>query len=536
MTTSTGRRRVKRLLATAVTGILLADLAVVALTQPQVTAHPVDGPALSAADHHGQALLDGVGDFEDIARSQRRIDDRAGERDPSGRSGAGGRVVVHRAGGRRIRLGSAYALLHRTGVLGIEPTIGVLRDGSVIVQGMGPDAEYSVIMRSRDAGRTFTDVTPRTAGRPTHAQSQDPYLYVEPRTGRVFTTDYAGCGLLSHSDNGGQSWTTDPPICSALTDHQTIFGGPPATSRPTGYPHVVYYCAATLLALNVSSTSSGCEKSTDGGQTFAPTGGLAFTPRPQYDDEGAPAGICTGLVGHGTVGPDGSVYLPKTCERPLLSISRDEGRTWEVVTIPTTLGVNTGAAGLPDHEAAVGVDARGVVYYTWMGRDRLPYLVTSRDRGRTWSTPLMVAAPGINEANIPSLAVTPGGRLAIAYMGTTTSPGRPFINDSCGLCPNLTAPYAETTWNGYITVSDNPLSPNPTFQSVSINAPADPLTVGQCGPFRCQQQFDFDDVQFGPDGTPWAVFSDGCDSDAALVCESLGEAVVGRIAGLPRHG
>lgn len=127
--------------------------------------------------------------------------------------------------------------------------------------------------------------------------------------------------------------------------------------------------------------------------------------------------------------------------------------------------------------------------------------------------------------------MTPGGRLAVSYMGSTNSPGRPFINDSCGLCPNLTP---ASTWNGYITVSDNPLSPNPVFQSVSVNAPADPLTVGSCGPFRCQQQFDFDDVQSGPDGTPWAVFSDGCDEDHD--CVTIGEAVVGRIAGLPKRG
>jgi hypothetical protein len=258
-----------------------------------------------------------------------------------------------------------------------------------------------------------------------------------------------------------------------------------------------------------------------------------------YDAEGTLAGVCTGLIGHGTVGPDGSVYLPKTCDVPLVLVSRDEGATWQTIEIPTALGVNTTSLGIPDHEAAVAVDGRGVVYYTWMGRDRLPYLVTSRDGGRTWSRPMMVGAPGVNEANIPAIAVTAGGRVAISYMGTTTSPGKPFPNDSnCLLtsttCPSATDDYVDTTWNGYITVSDDPLAKNPTYTSVSVNAESDPLTVGECGPFRCQQQYDFDDVQLGADGTPWAVFSDGCDQD--LICESLGEAVVGHIVGLPRHG
>ncbi|HVE63424.1 MAG TPA: sialidase family protein [Mycobacteriales bacterium] len=530
--------RIRRLVAGAAAVTLGVDLAAVALASQ--SGQRVAPPPAVSLDHHGQALIGGVGDWQDIRNAQDRIAARAESRDPSGRRGAGGRVVVHHAGGRRIRQGSAYALLHRTGTLGVEPTLGVLGDGSVFVQGVTRDpALRSVVLRTRDGGRTFTDVSPKVGGRYVHASTQDPYLYAEPRTGRVFTNDFVGCGLTSRSDDGGASWTTFPPLCSHLTDHQNLFGGPPVTSRPTGYPHVLYYCAVTLPALN-TGTSAGCDKSVDGGTTFVPTGSLAFTPRLQYNDEGKLNTYCTGLIGHGTVGPDGTVYVPKTCSEPLLLVSRDEGLTWQTIAIPTKVGVNTDRYGRPDHESAVGVDAKGIVYYTWIGRDRLPYLVTSRDGGRTWSRPLMVGAPGVNETNIPALAVSPGGRVAISYMGSKTSPGAPFPNDStCELftgdtsCRSTTSDYLDTTWNGYITVTDDPLRARPTFTSVSINDEADPLTIGECGPFRCQQQYDFDDVQLGPDGTPWAVFSDGCDVD--LFCESLGEAVVGRIAGLPRH-
>lgn len=518
----------------AVSVVSIATFVLMQGGQPTVRA-PEGRSAAETSAHHGQLLLAQVGDLTSHARALRRIEAAAAKRDPSGRAGSGGRVVVHRAGGGRIGPGSAHALLHRTGAPGAEPTIGVLPDGSVLIQALASKGVVrSVVLRTRDGGRTFVDVTPRTNGEQTHALTLDPYLYVEPRTGRIFTTDFVGCGLVSSSDDGGERWATSPPLCSELADHQTVFGGPPVSSTTKGYPELVYYCAASLVAVNRGSTSTACEKSTDGGNTFVPTGRPAFAPQPRYDDEGTVAGICTGLVGHGAVGPDGSVYLPKTCERPLLAVSRDEGSTWLTIAIPTSLGVNTDAVGEPDHEAAVAVDARGVIYYSWMSRTRLPYLTTSRDGGRTWSPALMVGAPGINEAVLPGLAVTPGGRVAISYMGTKNSPGHPFPNDSCpGLnCPRANR-YTNTTWNGYITVSDNPLSADPTFSSVSINDEADPLVVGQCGPFRCQQQADFNDVQFGPDGTPWAAFVDGCDPK--LRCESRGEAVVGRIVGLPRH-
>jgi len=463
--------------------------------------------------------------------------------DPTGRAGAGGRVVVHQAGARHGRPGTAYALLHRTGRIGVEPTLGVLRNGTVFVQVFSDsDQGDPVILKTFNQGRSFQDVSPRNGTSSNHPTSEDPYLYVEPRTGAVFTTDYVGCGEISSTRDQGESWSLPTLTCSNLADHQNLFGGPPVTSRPTDYPHVLYYCAVTLLALN-KGTSAGCTKSVDGGKVFTETGGLAFTPEPQYDRQGRLMGWCSGLVGHGVVGPDGTVFLPKACSDPLLLVSRDEGLTWTKVRLPTTLGVNTDQYGFPDHETAVAVDARGVVYYAWMGRDRMPYLMTSRDRGRSWAKPLMVAPPGVNETVMPALAVTPGGRVAMAYMGTKESPGPPFPNDSsCYIhdgtlftgCAPENIPYLDVRWSSYITVSDNPLSADPTFTSVSINDERDPLTVGTCGPFRCQQQYDFGDVQMGPDGTPWSVFVDACDVN--LTCDAMGRAVVGRIAGLPRHG
>ncbi len=517
-----------------------ARRATVALSLAGLCLTSVAATAGGELPYRGQAANAPVGAAPELAAARAALG--AEPRDPSGRAGSGGRAVVHRSGARAPRVSStAQARLHRTGHFGIEPTIGVLRNGWLFVQAISQARPLrSLVLRSRNGGRTFDDVSPRNGDSPTHPTTQDPYLYVEPRTGTVFTNDYVGCGQTSSTRNGAESWSLPSLTCSNLADHQTLFGGPPVTSTTVGYPEVLYYCAVTLVALN-KGTSAGCTKSLDGGATFAPTGALAFTPEEQRDSEGRVMGWCSGLIGHGTVGPDGTVYLPKACSSPYLLVSRNEGLTWTKVTLPTSLGVNTDMFGFPDHEAAVAVDARGVVSYLWMARNRMPYLMTSRNRGATWSRPLMVAPPGVNETVMPALAVTPGGRVAMAYLGTRESPGRPFPNDSdCYLhdgdllfrCP-IDSAYARVRWNSYLTVTDDPLRADPTFTSVSINDPNDPLTVGECGPFRCQQQYDFGDVQMGPDGTPWSVFVDGCNEERR--CRSTGEAIVGRIVGLPRH-
>ena len=270
-----------------------------------------------------------------------------------------------------------------------------------------------------------------------------------------------------------------------------------------------------------------------------PTGSPAWSPTPYTPDEGQPQGLCNGLIGHGTTGPDGTVFLPKNCDTPFLLVSTDEGASWVRRPVPTRYGVTRGPIGFPDHEAAVAVEGRGTVYLAWVARNRKPYLVTSRDQGRHWSTPRDVAPPGVNETSQPALAVTPGGRVAVSYMGTTTSPGRPFPDDStCPLygttCKDASARYHDTSWTAYVTVSDDATSADPWFTSAPLTDPETaPLTRGECEPLRCQQQYDFGDVQLGPDGSPWLARVDGCTTETR--CTSVGELVLGRLVGLPRH-
>ena len=394
-------------------------------------------------------------------------------------------TVAHRAGGIPVAgkvKRSPRAVAHYTGFDGWEPTLGLTSNGHIF-------APFSVdvccglneVLRSRDGGDTWEMASPKLPnGDNTHLVSADPYIYVDPKTDRVFTIDLTlACSMLSFSDDGGDTWTTNPLACGQpINDHQTLFSGPPIDSAPAGYPQVLYYCFNHLALL-----SSFCSKSLDGGLTFVPTGTPAHgRVDPSSTDSSIPF-VCGGTTGHGVVGPDGAVYLPRVdCDQPWLAISRDEGRTWERIQV-----ADNGGQG---HEAGVAVDDKDNIYMTWTSdQENLPYLSVSRDQGETWSEPLMVGAPGLAQGVLPGIAVGGPGQIALVYMGTDS-------------------PDA-TYWNGYVTTTTDALSPEPIFHTARIGTAQDPLTFASCL-HRCESLGDFFDVVVAPDGKVWAALVDGC--------------------------
>jgi hypothetical protein len=443
-------------------------------------------------------------------------------------------VIAHRADA--IPTGDSFDVhpcLHPTGIDSDEPTIGVTEDGAIFTNGFvsGPEE----VVRSTDGAQTWKRVSPRPFGQSSHPGSADPYLYVDKRTSRLFMVDYGfACSVISFSDDRGKSWANSLAGCGQ-GDHESLFAGPPVTSRPRGYPNVVYYCAVTG-GISIIGLSSACSKSLDGGRTFIPTGLPAFQddPRQPTGDQGI-RGMCDGFHGHGVVSADGTVYLPRGwCGQPWLAISKNEGLTWRRVQVAAN-GMTVSEAGSRGHEAGVAVDGNGFLYYVWTARNRLPYLAISRNGGATWSSPMMIAAPGVKEATMPGIDVGADGRIAIVYLGSTDSPGRPFIERplclrdlvGCAIAGmhdvfnayevgvtvdrEISKRYRDTTWNGYITISLDPLVPNPLLLSASVNDPQDPLARGLCGPDpnRCGVG-DFFDIVVAPDGTPWASMVDSC--------------------------
>jgi hypothetical protein len=445
-----------------------------------------------------------------------------------GQVGSGHGAVTYKSGGRRARqAGKPDARLFRTGYGGWEPTLGLSEEGTIFYAARNSNVDPEPL-RSKDGGRTWTAVPPKTAGMRRHQTSLDPYLWVDRSTGRVFTSDIGPtitCSPLSFSDNAGESWETT--LACGATDHQNVFGGPPppGAARPEGYPNVVYFCAISGGALADTSTFTGCSRSLDGGATFVPTDEPAFPPRTSPGTTDWP--YCDGGSGHGIVDAEGTAYVPRAwCREPYVAISRDEGDSWEQVQVSDKLTPASEEEASGPHEAGVAADSEGNLFFTWVAEDHHPYLAVSRDGGRTWGEPLDVLPPGVDRVSAFTASVDAGGpgKVAAVLMGTEDPP------DTAS---------EETTWNGYVVTSATALGRDPTFFAAAVNDPdTNALWRGDCGDVRCGNIGDFLDVVVGPDGDPHAALVDSCPGDQDectdfTVTTPRGEAVLSRVVGGP---
>ena len=421
---------------------------------------------------------------------------------------SGGRAVAHRDG-KPVRAGSVpTATTFSVGGHALEPTLGLDDEGKIYYAAAGFNQfglAGTTVLRSDNGGASWKVTSPRLAGQDLHPVSLDPYVWVDDlgkKKERIFTIDLTvACSYMSFSDDQGATWTTNPLACGRpVNDHQTLFSGPPASSTTVNYPNILYYCWNDVA-------SSACSKSLDGGLTFHPTGAPAYEGYEEgSQDPGffGQSGFCGGLHGHGAVGPDGTVYLPREyCGKPVLAISKDEGLTWERVVVSNIRSISQPKEGA-GHPSVV-TDSKGNIYYTWIAaQNRLPFMSVSKNGGKSWSKPVMIGAPGLKETNLPQIDARGPGKVAIVYYG---SPNSPF--PKCALeCE--AKHYGKTKWNGYLTISANALDKNPTFYTGTVNDPADPLVRTRCGPGRCQQVFDFIDVEIGRDGIAYGAFVDSC--------------------------
>ena len=391
-----------------------------------------------------------------------------------------------------------------------EPTLGVDAKGDVYTVAAAFDAlpgnppknePRTFVMRSTDGARTFTEDSPQQAGVRSQNVSTDPYIYVEPTTGRVFDIDLQGVNgaHLSYTDDGGKTWTESLLTTTGVNDHQTLFAGP----LPEGggllplsdpqFQKVLYYCTNGIAY-------GSCARSYDGGRTFtqADQTGYEFVNPGYLLDIDHNEGVCGSLHGHGVTDGSGRVFIPRGyCNIPMMAISEDAGTTFTDVKVADV--------SISGQQASVAVDKIGNLYYVFQdARHNQPYLTISRDHGRHWGTPLMIAPPGVNETDFPTIDVGDPGKIAITFPGTTSDLGH----------KDKTRP-----WNSYVVVSTDALSRNPLFLSNIANPKNDPVARGDCHG-RCGRMYDFLDIVSAP-GDQGRIFATAVDTCTAyLSCNS----------------
>jgi hypothetical protein len=448
-------------------------------------------------------------------------------------------AIAHHAGGVVVESprGKAHTppipCTSSTGFRTAEISLVVTNDGTLLFQPAFDTTGAPIgLLRSVNQGENWDFVNPTVT--PPRIPGVDMNLWVDRDTGRAFWSS-DGVGLMAfgipsrdenvyidHSDDDGKTWVRSSPL-PMFYDHTQIFSGPPTIGLKhlmQRYPNVIYVAVSggfTCFVFNFCGTQVA--KSLDGAVTFGQPVAVPYPPECP-----SPGTNPTGGYGlNGVVSRDGTVYLPFTpCERPYVAISHDEGSTWQLSLVADTETIGWGELGL-------GVDKEGNLYATWTAAaDRLPYLAISRDRALHWSAPLMIAAPGVNEAAEPQLVAGARGQVAISYYGSKNSPGVPFpppCTDASVSCPG----YESETWDTYITETFNALARQPLFWSATLNDPTQPTWYGltpsslrvpngfaggssagtQGGP-SLGGRMDYYGMTIAPDDTPWVAFAQEC--------------------------
>lgn len=399
-----------------------------------------------------------------------------------------------------------------TGANGPEPSIGVTSDGCIFVTTDVSSNGLNLpgVSKSCDLGQTWEGIA---APPLTPVNDNDPYLWVDPDTDRVFLVamQNLACTWISWTDDGGANWLGNPADCGPVpvNDHIKIGTGPWVEGSEYGtiggdspaYANAVYFCYNKLVGVF-------CYTSFDGGATF-PVGGQIV-------------GLATTGAGlHGAIetAPDGTVYVPPRTATPMVVYSKDNGFSWTSVTMGEDVGTPD-----PRKNSEVATDTESNAYHVWTGGDQGIYMSRSTDSGVSWEQESIRISPDrVISTAFPHIDAGDPGRIAVAYLGSddTEFLGTEDIDGEEWDGNPHYAP-ANVTYDLYITYSTNALDADPEWTTVKVTE--DPVQVGSIcissGDCRDiggsnRNLLDFNDLHIGPDGRVHVVFADGCTEACA---------------------
>jgi len=376
-------------------------------------------------------------------------------------------VLAHHAGGQVVTPPGAVPVACGvdTGYASSESSIAVTGAGSLIYS---PAQTENSMARSTDQGANWSLTYPADEQPTSFWNTVDPFVIADRRTGRVFWTHVTGpvrnegglpqgSGFLLAAAYGfqvytstddGRSWSTADYQTAPMGDWEKLFTGPPpppssGAAQPVGYPDIVYICANSPV--EVAGPGRLCYKSLDGGRTFVVAG---------YNSPsaGEPQDTCPPLnFNNGVADSRGTIYIPATCGRSdYVAVSHDEGSTYTWIPVKDA---PTGTV-LPSGYLQLAIDDADTLYAIWPANGLL-YLEVSRDRGASWSPPMMIAAPGVHDVQRPAVAAGAAGHVGVTYYASTDPNAQRFT--------------------AYITQTDDALASNPLFYSGPINDPAQPI-------------------------------------------------------------
>ena len=367
-----------------------------------------------------------------------------------------------------------------------------------------------------------------TSTPPFAPETLDTIMVEDQKTGRLFVSYLAlACSIMASTDDAGESWQQSEGCGpGSLLDHQSVGAGPlhaPLAGNNPLYDGAVYYCAQ-------NSYNGACSVSLDGGRTFGPGVPVANTPS---NNPGDPfGGACSALHGHVRVGPDGTAYLPlKGCGgvptinnltnseyfggRPSLSVSEDNGATWQVRFGPK------GSNDPDESDPSVAAGPKGTVYYGWQdgtqptdaagGTTTSARVATSKDHGKTWSKVTDLSTPlGLHNVQFPEMIVGDDDRAAFSFIGT---PG--IGNDQNAPFKGPWHLYISTTFDGGKTWKTVDVTPHKPIHRGCVHMLG--LAPGSQRTDKCsyRNMLDFNDITIDQYGRVEVSYTDDCFGECA---------------------